>query len=666
MKRLMQYATLMCAFCGALSSATAPAGWGELFSDNFEDGTLRKWKFQADPAAQQPSWSVELDGDNHVMAGRGHIFAIAIPVRGSDYRFKARVKLIRGNLQMNVRDTCERYDVNFGGNRIVLTRTMPCMQHTQIQTVNRALQMNTWYVFEVVANGNEVSVLVDGESVLSFSDSGTPVTFGEVNFEALDNTYAQVDDVEVSGPPRGEGDLQIVDFVLPRTAPGVPYEHRLTATGGTPPYRWSVPQPRYSPPGMSLSVDGVLSGKAPAAGRLYPALFVVTDSAGNQAMEALEFTADDQMLTTPRLLPAGEAGKEYRVALEGIGLADGCFWVGLSLPPGLALNAQTGVLSGTPVLGGVYNFLAVCIDASMEGPDRIFTVHISEPDPAPLALVTRPEELGDISMAEGTPYTYVRANGGVPPYSWAVIGGSLPPGTRLASGKALPEDLGALAAAIGGMPRSIGEYRFTLEVTDAAGAKAVQDFSVRTSMLQIDDEGDEVGILGAPYEMRLRATNAAGQARWTPILLPAGLDLTADGVLKGSPTECGLLSLVAEVTDSGSPPSTLRTGGEAGVAVLCRLDPLAQLDISIPPAVRAKAGEPFTLRFGISNGTGTGYSLAIDSGALAPGLTLTGGGAPGLYVVSGAPAAAGTFDCFLRATDSAGNFGLRRLRVVVE
>jgi hypothetical protein len=47
-------------------------------------------------------------------------------------------------------------------------------------------------------------------------------------------------------------------------------------------------------------------------------------------------------------------------------------------------------------------------------------------------------------------------------------------------------------------------------------------------------------------------------------------------------------------------------------------------------------------------------------------LRLGEGGLAGLYVVSGTPTEAGTFDVFLRATDDAGAFGVRRLRITVE
>jgi hypothetical protein len=47
-------------------------------------------------------------------------------------------------------------------------------------------------------------------------------------------------------------------------APVVPYSQTLLATGGTPPYTWSLPSGRL-PGGFVLSPDGVISGTADPA-----------------------------------------------------------------------------------------------------------------------------------------------------------------------------------------------------------------------------------------------------------------------------------------------------------------------------------------------------------------------------------------------------------------
>jgi hypothetical protein len=122
---------------------------------------------------------------------------------------------------------------------------------------------------------------------------------------------------------------------------------------------------------------------------------------------------------------------------------------------------------------------------------------------------------------------------------------------------------------------------------------------------------------------------------------------------------------VAEVADSGNPP--LRQRLITGLATLCEPDSFNQVDILIPIfPPRIKRGEPYQLRIGLSNASGRDYRLGLSAGALPPGLALGEGNLPGLCVISGTPTESGLFECFLRATDGAGAFGLRRILISVE
>jgi len=71
--------------------------------------------------------------------------------------------------------------------------------------------------------------------------------------------------------------VAITTTSLPGAVAGVPYTATLTATGGTPPYKWDAPNPSAVPSGFSLSQDGVLSGTYPIlleGTRPYPPEFV--------------------------------------------------------------------------------------------------------------------------------------------------------------------------------------------------------------------------------------------------------------------------------------------------------------------------------------------------------------------------------------------------------
>ena len=53
--------------------------------------------------------------------------------------------------------------------------------------------------------------------------------------------------------------LQITSAQCPTIVTGQPYQCQFTATGGTPPYHWSIAG-GVAPPGLSLSDSGMLSG----------------------------------------------------------------------------------------------------------------------------------------------------------------------------------------------------------------------------------------------------------------------------------------------------------------------------------------------------------------------------------------------------------------------
>ena len=76
--------------------------------------------------------------------------------------------------------------------------------------------------------------------------------------------------------------------------------------------------------------------------------------------------------------------------------------------------------------------------------------------------------------------------------------------------------------------------------------------------------------------------------------------------------------------------------------------------------------EPFEYLIGLANGTGKGIRCNLSGGPLPPGLTLSAESRPGIAVISGTPTNAGTFEFELRATDDGGNFGVRRLKLLVQ
>ncbi len=144
----------------------------------------------------------------------------------------------------------------------------------------------------------------------------------------------------------------------------IPYSDQLTATGGTGALAWSVSSGSL-PPGLSLgSSTGLLSG-TPTAGGSYAFTVQVADTAGGTASKAVSLViAAAPSLSNPAP-PAGQAGVAYSDTLAVTGGTGPFTWAvsSGSLPPGLALNASTGVLSGTPAGMGLYTFTVKVTDS---------------------------------------------------------------------------------------------------------------------------------------------------------------------------------------------------------------------------------------------------------------------------------------------------------------
>ncbi|MGV9775710.1 DUF7927 domain-containing protein [Streptosporangium sp. NPDC003464] len=239
---------------------------------------------------------------------------------------------------------------------------------------------------------------------------------------------------------------------------GVAYSVPLTVGGGTAPYTWSVSAGSL-PPGLTLNAaTGVLSGTPTTAGT-YSFTARLVDAGNVSTTRAVTLVIAPQPSFTFPTPPGGEAGVGYSVPLTvGGGTAPYTWSVGAgSLPPGLTLNAATGVLSGTPTTAGTYSFTARVVDArDQSDTEAVSLTIVAQPSftfPAPPAA--------QAGVAYSIPLT---VGGGVGPYTWSVGAGSLPPGLTL----------NAATGVLSGTPTTVGSYPVTFQVVDANGQSAAR------------------------------------------------------------------------------------------------------------------------------------------------------------------------------------------------
>jgi hypothetical protein len=144
--------------------------------------------------------------------------------------------------------------------------------------------------------------------------------------------------------------LVVTTRSLPTGEVGVAYAAQLSASGGTPPYRWSINSGALAT-GLSLRASGSISG-TPTATSAAPVTFELQDSS-SPALEqsaTLPMTVNAALAVKTTSLPEAQVGRPYRETLMVSGGTPPLTWsiAAGSLPAGLSLTPASGVIAGTP------------------------------------------------------------------------------------------------------------------------------------------------------------------------------------------------------------------------------------------------------------------------------------------------------------------------------
>ena len=332
--------------------------------------------------------------------------------------------------------------------------------------------------------------------------------------------------------------------------------------------------------------------------------------------------------TGPALLfaapPSGEANVAYSSQLTVTGGTSPFTWSvsSGSLPPGLTLNASTGLLSGTPTTAGTYTFTVKVTDASGLTDSKPVTLTII---PGP-SMTFAPPPGGWTNTVYG--YTLTET-GGTSPYTWSVSSGSLPPGISLS-----PD------GNLSGTPTATGTYSFTAKVTDANGQTATQATSITIAAgVSITSAAPPTAVVSTAYSFTFAATGGTTPYTWSVNsgTLPAGLTLSSAGVLSGTPTTTGSTTFSVNVIDANN--------GIATTSVTLVVTASVTFTFSTPPS--GVVGTPYSFTLSAAGGT-TPYTWSLSSGSLPAGLTLN----ASTGVVSGTPTLAGTSSFTAKVTDN--------------
>lgn len=156
---------------------------------------------------------------------------------------------------------------------------------------------------------------------------------------------------------------------LPNGEVGTLYNAAVTASGGVGPYTFAVTSGSL-PTGLTLTGAGVIAGTPTTAGT-FNFTITATDTSsgcfGSRAYSVVIAAAGCPVITlSPASLPPGASGAAYSQTISASGgVAPYTFSViAGTLPAGLALNATTGAITGTPTTAGSFNFTIQATDAS--------------------------------------------------------------------------------------------------------------------------------------------------------------------------------------------------------------------------------------------------------------------------------------------------------------
>jgi subtilisin-like proprotein convertase family protein len=327
-------------------------------------------------------------------------------------------------------------------------------------------------------------------------------------------------------------------------------------------------------------------------------------------------------------LPDVKLGAAYDQRLEVVGgtppyafaIASG------ALPNGIDLSLTTGQLVGVAGTPGHAKFTVRVSDAEKKSVTADLVLYVV---PEALSIATAPLPEGQ----EGTRYDRALvATGGVPPLSWSKMSGALPQGLDVTAD-----------GHIAGTPSEFGSFDFLAGVMDAESmsASATLHLTVTSLNPMIGTTSVASARVGQPYSAVLSATGGTPPYTWSIASgrAPAGVALSKDGLLAGTPTESGDFMLAIQVVDGGGRM-------DMKDEMLHVIAPLAITTASLPQIVRDRAYDQ-TLQ---ATGGEAPYTWSLEQvGGLPPGLALETSGR-----IHGTTAMLGDFMIVVRVEDAGG------------
>lgn len=433
-----------------------------------------------------------------------------------------------------------------GSSTFTLTFTLfaiPSITNASIENGEVGIPLS-WSAETAGGNGTALTVIIDSSTLpegitvqSGGSISGTPTASGtyEVSATVTDGKNPQNVIITVSVAPA----LAITDTYSVTTTVGNATTTALTATSGTgvKSVSWSIADgtdtTKFALNGNVVSInassDGTFVGK-----------FLATDEAGGTALATVTayVLVPISFSYSASKLEQGVEASFSPIISGGSGAYVFTINANTPLPDGISLDADTGVLSGTPTKSGTFPVSITATDASQATLIKTINLTLTTADPLSIGG-TFPAIINIGDVVKFIP----DVDGGLGTNTFT-LSGTLP------NGLTFDKNTGGIS----GSPTTVGSTNVSISVTDGVVTKTLPVYIVATNKLtvSVSTKNMEVGVAG-----QILFTTSGGAGTKTSNLssgtLPKGLTLTeqsnGDPIITGTPVISGLSTFVITVAD---------------------------------------------------------------------------------------------------------------------
>jgi hypothetical protein len=305
------------------------------------------------------------------------------------------------------------------------------------------------------------------------------------------------------------------------------------------------------------------------------------------------------------------------------------------LPPGITLQPNTNLISGTPTTTGLFGFSPVIQDFWGNRIQPALTLQI-----VGVPVIT---SLSPGSAPAGSAGVPVTVNGSNFLATSVVVFNGVSLATTFVNGALLATVPANLLAFPGSFP---------VVVTNPGGSASAPVVFTVTSTLGIATTSLSSGTVGTFYSFTLTGKGGVPPYTWTVTGLPAGLGTAAQsGVISGIPQQTG--TFIINVTLKDSVGST--AGAQFPLPIVA-----APISISTPSLPNGTVGIPYAAAIAATGGSSP-YVFSLNGGTLPNGLFLSAAGS-----IAGTPTTPGAFNFTVLVADAGGATASRGFGLTVQ